>query len=103
MEVTKSAQSVVSRNGALVFVRINSGERRHADAKAATKAGATGLVLAKAETAELGAFDLPLIAMLESPGAVLDARTWSASKRAFKLAGINNNAVADCVTVEGIF
>jgi len=67
----------VSRNGALVFVRINAGERRSADAAAATKAGATGLVLAKAELGELDAFSLPLIAMLESPGAVLDARDYA--------------------------
>ena len=67
----------VSRNGALVFVRINAGERRRADAAAATDAGATGLVLAKAELGELGHFDLPLIAMLESPGAVLDARDFA--------------------------
>lgn len=67
----------VSRNGALVFVRINSGERRRADAEAATSAGATGLVVAKAELGELGDFALPLIAMLESPGAVLDARQYA--------------------------
>lgn len=67
----------VSRNGAMVFVRINSGERRAADAMAATRAGATGLVLAKAELGELGGFALPLIAMLEGPGAVLDAREYA--------------------------
>lgn len=71
------AVKAVSRNGALVFVRINAGARRQADAAAATKAGATGLVLAKAELAELGNFTLPLIAMLESPGAVLDAREYA--------------------------
>jgi citrate lyase subunit beta / citryl-CoA lyase len=67
----------VSRNGAQVFVRINSGERRRADAEAATRAGVSGLVLAKAELAELGSFALPAIAMLESPGAVLDARDYA--------------------------
>ena len=71
------AATGVSRNGAKVFVRINSGERRRADADAATRAGATGLVLAKAELAELGSFALPAIAMLESPGAVLDARAYA--------------------------
>ena len=71
------AAKAVSRNGAKVFVRINSGERRRADAEAATRAGATGLVLAKAELAELGSFALPAIAMLESPGAVLDAREYA--------------------------
>jgi len=66
-----------SRNGAKVFVRINSGERRRADAEASAKAGAVGLVLAKAELGELGTFSLPAIAMLESPGAVLDAREYA--------------------------
>jgi len=34
-------------------------------------------VLAKAEISELGSFALPAIAMLESPGAVLDARDYA--------------------------
>jgi citrate lyase subunit beta / citryl-CoA lyase len=71
------AAKSVSRNGAKVFVRINPGERRHADGEAATKAGVTGLVVAKAELGELGSFSLPAIAMLESPGAVLDARDYA--------------------------
>lgn len=71
------AANSVSRNGAKVFVRVNSGERRRADAEAATRAGATGLVLAKAELGELGDFELPAIAMLESPGAILDARDYA--------------------------
>lgn len=69
-----AAAKTVSRNGAQVFVRINSGARRRTDAEAAARAGAAALVLAKAELAELGDFSLPVIAMLESPGAVLDAR-----------------------------
>ncbi len=72
-----TAAKSVSRNGAKVFVRINAGERRRADAEAATLAGATGLVLAKAEVGELGGFKLPLIAMLESAAAVLDARDYA--------------------------
>ena len=72
-----AATKSVSRNGAKVFVRINSGERRDADAAAATQAGAAGIVLAKAELGELDGFALPLIAMLESPGAVLDAREFA--------------------------
>jgi len=71
------AAKSVSRNGAKVFVRINSGGRRRADADAASRAGAYGLVLAKAELGELGSFSLPAIAMLESPGAVLDARDYA--------------------------
>jgi citrate lyase subunit beta/citryl-CoA lyase len=72
-----TAVKSVSRNGALVFVRINPGARRSADAQAVTRAGATGIVLAKAELAELDSFALPVIAMLESPGAVLDARDYA--------------------------
>lgn len=67
----------VSRDGAAVFVRLNAGDRRRADADAAVRAGATGLVLAKAEKPELGSFALPLIAMLETPAAVLDARDYA--------------------------
>ncbi len=74
--LAESAKSV-GRNGARVFVRINSGPRRREDAEAAMRAGAAGIALAKAETGELGAFALPLLAMLESPGAVLDARDYA--------------------------
>jgi citrate lyase subunit beta/citryl-CoA lyase len=72
-----AAAKSVGQNGALVFVRINAGERRTVDARAAARAGADGIVLAKAEFGELGSFDLPVIAMLESPGAVLDAREYA--------------------------
>lgn len=71
------AAKAVSRNGAKVFVRINSGSRRKSDAIAATDAGADGIVLAKAAVGELGDFTLPLIAMLEDPAAVLDARMFA--------------------------
>ena len=71
------AVRAVSRNGAQVFVRINSGERRRADAEAATHAGAAGLLVAKAELNELDSFGLPVIAMLETPGAVLEARDYA--------------------------
>jgi citrate lyase subunit beta/citryl-CoA lyase len=67
----------VRRNGAKVFVRINAGERRRADGAAAVAAKADGIVLAKAARDELGGFALPLIAMLESPAAVLDARDFA--------------------------
>jgi citrate lyase subunit beta/citryl-CoA lyase len=72
-----AAAKLVSRNGAKVFVRINPGARRKADAAAAVAAGADGIVLAKAELGELGDFALPLIAMLEDPAAVLDARVFA--------------------------
>ena len=71
------AAKAVSRRGAKVFVRINPGARRKADAAAVVKAGADGIVLAKAELGELGQFALPLIAMLEDPAAVLDAREFA--------------------------
>lgn len=67
---------LVGRNGAQVFVRINAGARRRSDAAAAVRAGATGLVLAKAEPDALD-FGLPAIAMLESPSAILEARTFA--------------------------
>ena len=76
------AQSIpaVGRNGAKVFVRINRGPRRGADAEAASRANADGVVLAKAELGELddlAELRVPLIAMLESPAAVLDARAYA--------------------------
>jgi citrate lyase subunit beta/citryl-CoA lyase len=71
------AASAVGRNGAKVFVRINSGERRRLDAEAAVRAGVAGIVLAKAELQELDSLDRPLVAMLETPGAVLDARQFA--------------------------
>jgi citrate lyase subunit beta/citryl-CoA lyase len=63
----------VGRNGAQVLVRINAGERQRMDAEAAVRAGAFGLVVAKAMASRLN-FGLPAIAMLESPAAILDAR-----------------------------
>lgn len=70
----------VGQAGAQVFVRLNAGGRRAADAAAATAAGAAGLVLAKAEREELERFALPLIAMLETPAAVLEARDYAAHR-----------------------
>ncbi len=67
---------MVARNGARVFVRINAGERRAADAEATVAAGAT-IVLAKADLAALDTLPGPAIAMLESPAAILDARLFA--------------------------
>lgn len=67
----------VRRNGAKVLVRINAGTRRRSDAEAAARAGADAIMLAKAETGELDAYDLPLLATLEDPAAVLDARKFA--------------------------
>jgi len=78
----------VGRNGATVFVRINSEpERLRADAEAAVKAGAFGLLVPKSrdpkalaqlgqwlEPLERGRKPATLVPMIEDPGAVLDAR-----------------------------
>jgi citrate lyase subunit beta/citryl-CoA lyase len=78
----------VGKNGAAVFVRINSEpERLRADAEAAVAAGAFGLFVPKARDpralVELGRWLEPLernrkpivfAPMIEDPGAVLDAR-----------------------------
>jgi citrate lyase subunit beta/citryl-CoA lyase len=80
----------VGRNGAMVFVRVNSGDDRlDADAQAACRAGAQGLLLPKTQSAgmlhdlaarmapvehTLGREALRFIPMLEDPGAILDAR-----------------------------
>jgi citrate lyase subunit beta / citryl-CoA lyase len=86
-----AAVAAVSRNGAKVFVRINSEEeRRYADAEAACRAGAFGLFVSKCNSSEQLArltahlVDAErrsdrteatvLVPMLEDPGAVLDAR-----------------------------
>lgn len=67
----------VGRAGAAILVRINAGARALDDARAARAAKAAAVVVAKAEVAELEALatvEIPLIAMLESPAAILDAR-----------------------------
>ena len=85
------AVPAVGRNGAKVFVRINAEpELRCGDAEAACRAGADGLYVPKARDArsfaELAAFlhpiEVPLrraemgfVALIEDPGAVLDARS----------------------------
>lgn len=70
----------VGRNGAEVFVRINSGERQLADARAAAAAGAAAVIIAKAELGDLDilvSVGAPLIPMLETPGSILDARVFA--------------------------
>ncbi|NGP19178.1 HpcH/HpaI aldolase/citrate lyase family protein [Devosia aurantiaca] len=79
----------VGRNGASVFVRINSGERVVEDAAAACRAGAATLYVPKVRRAEdivelIAALDkvgaetgrppITFVALLEDIGAVLDAR-----------------------------
>ena len=100
--LTKSIPSV-SRNGATVFVRVNSEERMIlADAEAACRAGAFGLFVPKArdpdelkrlarhldkvEKATKRRQKTMLVAMIESAGAVLDARALAtATSRVFGL------------------
>ena len=90
------AVPAVSRNGGVVFVRINSDENMIlADAQAACRAGAFGLFVPKARhPGELKRVDrlldevedamgrrqkTMLIPMIEDPGAVLDARALAAA------------------------
>ena len=82
-----AAVPAVTRNGALVFVRINAGD--DADVEAACRAGAYGLLLPKTRdpenlrqlAARLGTIErdisrpaMHLVPMIEDPGAVFDAR-----------------------------
>jgi citrate lyase subunit beta/citryl-CoA lyase len=90
----------VRRNGATVFVRINSEpERQRADAEAAVRAGAFGLLVTKSrdpgslreiagwlDPLEQGRKPAVLVPMIEDPGAVLDARAIAtATPRVFAL------------------
>jgi len=95
----RDAVPSVGRNGAKVFVRINAGELALDDAQAACRAGAFGLFVPKVRSpADLTPIDAHLsrveragkrpvlVAMLEDPGAVLDAREIAAaSARLFAL------------------
>jgi len=83
-----SSVSQVGQAGAAVFVRINSGPRALIDTRAAKAAGASGVVVSKADPESLAALaseDIPLLALIESPGAVLDARLCAASKNVIAL------------------
>ena len=65
----------------MVFVRINSGSRAMSDARAAAAANVTGIVVAKADPPSLAALaplGVPLLALLESPASILDARACAA-------------------------
>lgn len=100
-----ACMSAVGRGGAQVFVRINADPvTQHADAEAACRAGANGLVIPKVQSAEtlaaladmlegierqLGREPLKLIATIEDPGAVLDAR---AIARAPRLVAMNTGS-----------
>ena len=67
--------------GAAVLVRINAGDRALDDARAAAAAKAAAIVVAKAEPAgleRLAPLGVKLLALLESPAAILDARACAA-------------------------
>lgn len=83
------AVPAVGRGGAMVFVRVNSGDALEADAAAACVAGAAGLLVPKVGSPEtlrrlgdaladierrLGRPPMTLVPLLEDPGAILDAR-----------------------------
>ena len=87
-----AAVPAVSRNGALVFVRINAGDP--ADAEAASRAGAFGLLVPKTRDPETlrklaalldkveretGRQPTHLVPMIEDPGAAFDARAIGAA------------------------
>jgi citrate lyase subunit beta/citryl-CoA lyase len=82
------AVAAMRRNGARVLVRVNAGERQREDALAACRAGADGLSVPKARSAEefaaladvlapeeakAGRAPMEFVAVLEDPGALLDA------------------------------
>lgn len=77
----------VGQSGARVFVRINSGARQHADAAAAAAAGAYGLVVPKASGpgALDGLTELPVVALIEDPAAVLNASAIAGHRRVMAL------------------
>ncbi|QEW24160.1 (3S)-malyl-CoA thioesterase (plasmid) [Marinibacterium anthonyi] len=82
----------VGRDGARVYVRVNSGPRMGDDARAALAAGVHGIVLPKAESAasvdallaELGDLDdgaADILPIIEDAGGLLDARAVAAHPR----------------------
>lgn len=90
--------AAVRRGGAKVFVRINAGS--DADALAACRAGADGLYVPKVQRAEtlaqlagllegpereIGRAPMQFVALLEDPGAVLDARSIAGAPRVMAL------------------
>ena len=71
----------VGQAGAAVLVRINAGARAMDDARAAAAAKVAAIVVAKAEPDGLRALaplGVPLLALLESPAAILEARDCAA-------------------------
>ena len=103
----------VGRNGATVFVRINSEpERLRSDAEAAVKAGAFGLLVPKSrdpkalqqlaswlEPLENGRKPCALVPMIEDPGAVLDARS-IASSTPMRSATVSANSGSSVIRID---
>lgn len=101
-EALKDSVTQAGRSGAVVYVRINAEpELRFLDAEAACRAGAAGLMVAKAAAAaeltelaarlepierELGHAPMELIPLIEDPAALLDARAIAAAPRVVALA-----------------
>jgi citrate lyase subunit beta/citryl-CoA lyase len=93
--------ATVRQGGAKVFVRINAGEVQQADAVAACRAGADGLVVPKVQQpgelvalvallepieAKMNRPALQFIALIEDPGAVLNAAAIASAPRLLGLA-----------------
>ena len=58
-----------------MFVRVNTDARQAGDIAAVMASGAFGFVVPKAHDPQaLDAFELPMFALIETPGGVLDAR-----------------------------
>ena len=96
----REAVPAVGRNGATVFVRINSGASMAADAEAACRAGAAGLLVPKVQSPDtlarladqlavveqaIGRPPTSLVPLLEDPGAILDARMIAQAPRVLAL------------------
>jgi citrate lyase subunit beta/citryl-CoA lyase len=76
----------VGQGGAKVFVRVNTDARQGGDIAAVMASGAFGFVVPKAHDPQvLDAFELPVYALIETPGAVLDARAVARHPRVMAL------------------
>jgi citrate lyase subunit beta/citryl-CoA lyase len=81
-----AAVRAVGQGGAKVFVRVNTDARQADDIAAVMASGAYGFVVPKAHDPDaLDAFELPIYALIEGPGAVLDARVVARHPRVMAL------------------
>jgi citrate lyase subunit beta/citryl-CoA lyase len=82
----RAAVRAVGQAGAKVFVRINTDARQAGDIAAVMASGAYGFVVPKAHDPQaLDAFELPMFALIETPGGVLDARAVARHPRVMAL------------------